>query len=123
MVAVLHHQGVLRRRATGWLLAGLCTFGVWQYPFFGALHAGRLIHPNEFTHYYFGGKYFDEIGYQKFYIAIAVGLEEATGSPVDRVRDLENKGGYISRAEFIAQAPAIKSRFTPARWRAFVSAA
>lgn len=121
VVAALNHQGVLRRRVTGWLLAGLCTFGVWQYPFFGALHAGRNIHPNEFTHYYFGGKYFDEIGYQKFYIAIAIGLEEATGSPVDRVRDLENKGGYISRAEFIAKAPAIKSRFTPARWRAFVS--
>jgi len=108
--------GLLSKGKTQLLLVGLFLLAAIHFTRAGSGHNGRNLHFNEFTHYYFGGKYFKEVGYTKLYQAIAVGLEETGLAKLESIRNLEDKSHYVSREQFMMQAELTRNLFSPARW-------
>lgn len=101
------------------ILSIMCAVGLWEYSNCGHLHNGKNLHVSEFSHYYFGGKYFEELGYTGLYYALGQAYEEETGSQITMVRNVKDKGKEMSRSEFLPEFSKTKARFTPERWQAF----
>lgn len=103
-----------------WLLA-LALFGLWQYTMFGQFIASRHLHVHDFSHYFLGGKYFEELGYKNLYRAWALGLEEGLSIKVEQIRNLRDKSKYENWEEVKLHSDEIRGLFSPLRWRNFVS--
>jgi hypothetical protein len=110
------------------LLAGLSIAG---YARFGSFHpygpglGDHVYHYPDLYHYYFGAKYFRELGYFRIYEATAMAFRELReeGSPapvIPVVRDLVGQEQLISTEQVIREHGAeLKARFSDARWRSF----
>jgi hypothetical protein len=111
-------------RSRAWrdrLLAGLGVLALFTYFNFGAFHFPKFIHDWEWTHYYLGAKYFEEVGYDKLYECIAVAdSEDGLASKVAR-RKLTNLRTNVleGTADILAHPERCKNEFSADRWAAF----
>jgi len=97
----------------------VATLFAWWHPYRGSLRA--WLHVGDAFHYYVGGKYFDELGYQRLYQCTAIADAEAgMGRLLSRslLRDLETNQ-IRPTAELLRDPAGCKRHFTPQRWRAF----
>jgi hypothetical protein len=121
-----------RRRARQLFLAALALLSLANFLHLGYFHTRyeqhgwldkrAFVHLWDLYHYYLGAKYFDELGYGSLYVAtVAADAEDAGGGrlrEVARVRNLEGTG-FLTREQVLARAAAVKTRFSPGRWRQF----
>ena len=118
--------GWRRRHFPSRLLWGLLVIGVAAYFNFGAFHPVKYphtIHYYDMYHYYFGGKYFSELGYFDLYAATVVADRDGNRFFDDienfkEIRDLRSDQ-FIPWREALADSNRIKARFTPERWKEF----
>src|SRR5262245_48839974 len=105
--------------------------------YFNAFKLGyeKWYHRHDQYHYYFGSKYFPELGYDRLYRCTVVAEDELgtirddKGRSYDlkkeawhadrKVRDLGNTNLLISASDMLAEPDVCKSHFTPERWDAF----
>jgi hypothetical protein len=90
-----------------------------SYPNFGFFHVyqGGPIHYWDAYHYFMGAKYLPELGYFELYEATYVaGRELGAFGDVTYVRDLPT---YMGRWVTAIDAPAVRGRFSKARWEMF----
>ena len=112
---------VQRLRAA--LLAAVAALSVWAYFAPYRLSAERYLHRWDAFHYYVGGKYFRELGYDGLYECTLVtdalaGFEDrARASRVRDARTNELVPGWV----VLDRAGACRERFAPERWRRFRS--
>jgi len=113
--------GALAPDRAGRLLALVAVVAVLAWPNFGRLHGRAGIHHWEQFHYFLGSKYFPELRYDGLYVAtLAAERELALGRPPQsHVRDLRTNEVVPTRG-LDDHARAVKARFEPQRWRAFV---
>lgn len=110
-------------------IAALLSFGT--YVRFGNFLHGATLHYHDISHYYFGAKYADELGYFKLYECVVTAEVEMLGvsgtrrlpkrMKESRIRDLRT---YRHQSlEEMAENPAIAAscmeRFSPERWEEF----
>jgi hypothetical protein len=124
--------GVLaaRRLGVSWLretrrelavLAVLAVLALLVHVNLLAFHrAGAWVHQHDVAHYYLGSKYFAELGYGRLYVAAVRAEAETHGHRFLSLsaRDLAS-GNVVHIGELLRQSDAVKSAFTPERWRAF----
>ncbi|MBN1609629.1 MAG: hypothetical protein JW940_23555 [Polyangiaceae bacterium] len=112
------------------VLAGLSVAGYTRFGSFhpyGRTHGDHVYHYPDLYHYYFGAKYFRELGYFRIYEATAIAFRELReeGSPapvIPVVRDLVGQEQLISTEQVLRERGAqLKARFSDARWRSFKS--
>lgn len=117
---------VWQRGRSGEFFRGLLTFAlllvaglsVNEY-LRGNHHQGLWLNSYEFFHYYLGGKYSEELGYDRLYDAVlAADAEDVPHRMVDRVRDLRT-GRIVPPARLMAERSAARERFSEARWEEF----
>lgn len=101
------------------LVSALSYFDDWR----GQPPAAWL-HEHDFFHYYFGAKYFPELGHMRLYLCTAAALQERAAahgqaSPVKLVRRLEAPGETLSGAALASAAVECRSHFSAARWQMF----
>jgi hypothetical protein len=111
------HRRKLRDRLLAWggLVAALTYFN------FGAFHFGNTLHDWEWTHYYLGSKYFQELSYDRLYECIAVAdVEDGLRRRVElrkvtnlRTNVLESSAGIVERPDLC------KQHFSSGRWEKF----
>ncbi|HEX2202191.1 MAG TPA: hypothetical protein VHG91_02780 [Longimicrobium sp.] len=107
--------------------------------FAGAVYSFRgLVHLWDQYHYFVGGKYFPELGYDGLYRCAAVAQDELGAelydtpdgprvadlraevrAPGHRIRNLGRDNHLVPATEALAHPEACRDRFTPARWAAF----
>jgi hypothetical protein len=72
-------------------------------------------------HYQLGSKYFPELGYDGLYVASVLAHWETTPDfPIQRIRDLRSNR-FADPASMVAHLREVRSRFSEARWRDFLS--
>jgi hypothetical protein len=104
--------------------AGLAALGVFSFALFfnvGLFHFRNYVHLWDTYHYYFGAKYFPELGYTGLYDATAVAQAEEGLVPWDaerRIRDLVTNEAHRRRITREDER-AVKSHFTEERWNSF----
>ena len=88
---------------------------------FGHLHFGVFIHTWDTYHYYMGGKYFPEVGYERLYdCSITADSETGRKVPAERiVTDLRTNVMVKASSVLDDVEGRCKSHFTPDRWKAF----
>lgn len=95
--------------------ANYCDYGLFRY--------NTYLNEWDAYHYYIGTKYIRELGYTHMYEATLVADAE-TGlryhNPENRIRDLVTYDP-VDPATVLANAARTRARFTPERWREFVS--
>ena len=103
------------------LLFSLGVIALLTYFNFGAFHFPKFIHDWEWTHYYLGAKYFEELDYDKLYECIAVADSEAGLAKQVAARKLTNLRTNVleSTAEILAHPERCKAEFSAARWQNF----
>lgn len=88
-------------------------------------HKPTSLHLHDWTHYYFGAKYFPELGYQGLYDGLVAADRELGGKMLFRRKqwhDLGNKLHTITEEDSLARFNAeIRPAFIPERWEAFLS--
>jgi hypothetical protein len=97
----------------------LATLFAWWHPYRGELRA--WLHEKDAFHYYVGGKYFDELGYERLYACSVVADAEdgfAAALAGTQIRDLVRNEPQPA-AEALRNPHACKRHFSPARWEAF----
>lgn len=82
------------------------------------------LHEHDFFHYYFGARYFPELGYMRLYACTAAALREraqARGevSPIRFVRRLDAPGETLAGAALERAESECRGHFSAARWQAF----
>lgn len=108
-------------RARDRLLAALGTLAALSYVNFGFFHFGAFIHDHEWTHYYLGAKYSNELGYQRLYECLSVADVEAglrRRVELRKIRNLQTNA-LESTAEILAHPERCTERFSAARWQSF----
>jgi len=89
------------------------------------VHGHRTYHFHEIVHYYFGAKYYPELGYHRLYDCTVVALEElkAGGLPVpaiDEVRSLRSRWRSYPVGEVLKEATSgCHASFGAERWKEF----
>lgn len=109
------------RRARDRALAALGVLAFFTYFNFGAFHFPKFIHDWEWTHYYLGAKYFEELGYEKLYECIAVAdAEDGLRDRVARQRITNLRTNVLEgTGEILAHPERCKAGFSDVRWQAF----
>jgi len=111
-----------RRHARAFTLAfGLVgAASVWSYFNFGHFHpGGRLVHPHEQFHFYFGSKYLEEVRYDALYRAAVVAMaEQGTDVGRRRIRD-PLSFEVVPASSALGSAAAVRGRFSTPRWQEF----
>lgn len=97
------------------LTAGLCWWNL------GGFREAGYIHVWDTFHYYMGGKYFRELGYERLYLCSA--LADAEDGFLDagarrRIRDLSSNT-LVPAVTALAEPDRCRRHFTPERWIAF----
>jgi hypothetical protein len=110
-----------RRRVRDLTLAGLGLLAALAWWNFGRFHPGLgFVHAWEQFHYFLGGKYFDELGYQRLYPCVAIADAEDgldPGRNARRVRDMKE----LPAASILADPDRCKQHFSATRWESFRS--
>jgi len=121
----LRQQGraAAHKRLRNGLLAAMGVVSFFTYFNFGFAHFGNLVHDWEWTHYYVGSKYFNELGYDKLYECIAIADVEESEGLRRRVelRKLTNlrTNALETTADILAHPERCKQSFSGARWDSF----
>lgn len=99
-------------------LRAFALAALFAWPAFLNFNPWGFVHRWEFFHYYLGGKYLPELGYDCLYVAAAA-VDAEDGLPAgERVRDLRDDGLLDGRAALV-RAPECRARFSDQRWSAF----
>ncbi len=113
-----HHEQVLRDRIL--VTIGFCC--AFAYTNFGNAHFGAFVHTWDTYHYYFGAKYFQELGYDKLYdCAMVADAEIGQRALVERrvITDLRTND-MVKTADLLAHPDErCKSSFSAERWREY----
>jgi len=111
-------RGTAVSRRSRLLVLALLGAAALSYPNFGFLHLRwGHIHYWDAYHYFMGPKYLPELGYTRLYEATVVAARELGElGAVAHVRDLTT---YSYQSVDAIDAPAIRGRFSSARWQAF----
>jgi hypothetical protein len=119
----LHRQGrpEHRRLLRDVLLAGGGLLAALTYINFGFFHFGNTLHDWEWTHYYVGSKYFEELSYDRLYECIAVAdVEDGLRRRVELRKATNLRTNVLeSSAESVAHPQLCKRHFSPERWEKF----
>lgn len=104
-----------------WL--GAAIIGIFNYYQFSRNKVVRVDDYADATYYYLNSKYFEELGYTKFYEAILVADHEGPRrlKEVRRYRDLVGYQKFYRRSHALARSEQVKSTFTESRWEEFRS--
>lgn len=109
------------RRWTDGGLAALGLLAFLSYFNFGAFHFPNYIHTWDSYHYYMGGKYFPELGYDGLYDCTAVA--DAQAGLTERVAARQQTNLRTNRQEdtaaLLAAPERCLQRFSAERWQAF----
>ena len=97
------------------LTAGLCWWNL------GGFREAGYVHVWDTFHYYMGGKYFRELGYERLYLCSA--LADAEDGFLDagarrRIRDLASNT-LVPAVSALTDPERCRSHFSPERWSAF----
>ena len=118
-----HRPGCrLKPEQAGQLLWAVAIVAALAYTNFGQFHGRSGIHHWEQFHYFLGSKYFPELHYDGLYVAsLAAEREIDLGHPPQRyMRDLRSNE-VVNTVTLADEEREVRSRFTPDRWRAFVT--
>lgn len=109
------------RRQRDLALGALGIVAFFTYFNFGAFHFPKFIHDWEWTHYYLGAKYFEELDYDKLYECIAVAdAEDGLRARVEKRKITNLRTNVLEgTAEILAHPERCKAGFGEARWQAF----
>jgi hypothetical protein len=113
----------LGRRVLLAVLGISAVLAVLVYVDFGVFRYGSFINEWDFYHYYVGTKYAPEVGYTNLYGATLAADREAGlryHPPFGEIRDLAT-ARLCDVASVAAEADRYRSRFSEARWQAFVA--
>src|SRR6185369_6244813 len=107
----------LRDRA----LAALGALAALTYVNFGFFHFSGFIHDHEWTHYYLGAKYSDEVGYDRLYECLTTADVEDGLRRRAELRKIRNlRTNLIERTDDVLAHPErCTSHFSPQRWQEF----
>ena len=114
-------RGHLYRRLRDGLLAALGFIAAFTYINFGFFHFPNFVHDWEWTHYYIGSKYFDELAYDRLYECIAIAdVEDGLKRRVE-LRNVTNlRNNKLEKAKTLLDNPqACKQHFSAERWADF----
>ncbi len=102
------------------VLAPLAGLSLVAYFNFFAFHHGTFVNWHDFSHYYLGSKYYNELGYTGLYTAMLRAEAEIYGEDLQAAaaRDLETYQPVPSRRLLLRSEP-VKKAFTTERWREF----
>jgi hypothetical protein len=125
-------RGSAARRVTLSLLSLVAVLSVAGYTRFGTFHpygrgqGNHVYHYPDVYHYFFGAKYFREVGYYKLYEATLIAFDElrTRGVPAPylaNVRDLVGQQQLTPAATVVGRRQSVLARFSPERWSAFKS--
>ena len=123
LLALAHFSGLRRsKKLRLWIFALAALVGVVSYSNFGSFHYSGFAKQHEMFHYFLGSKYFPELGYDGLYAAsVAAQRERDVDLPVRRIiRDLRTNQ-IVPTASVEPHVIEVVHRFTPERWRRFVS--
>jgi hypothetical protein len=100
------------------LLAAAGVVSFLTYFNFGFFHFPNFTHDWEWTHYYLGSKYFNELSYDKLYECIAVADAEDGLRRRVELRKITNLRTNLleTSADILAHPERCKSKFTDKRW-------
>jgi hypothetical protein len=110
------------RRLRDRLLAVMGILAALTYINFFSFHFGNFIHDWEWTHYYVGSKYFQELSYDRLYECIATAdAEDGLRHRVElrKLTNLRSSNLLESTEDILAHPERCKQNFSPARWTAF----
>lgn len=113
------HEQLLRDRVL--ITIGLCC--CFAYTNFGRAHFGAFVHTWDTYHYYFGAKYFRELGYDKLYeCAMVADAEIGRRADVERrvITDLRTND-MVRTNDILAHPERCKDTFSEERWREYKS--
>jgi hypothetical protein len=109
-------------RLRGATLAGLGLAALFAYFNFGSFHFPRYVHGWDAFHYYVGGKYFRELGYERLYECVAVADHERPElrARVERRKLTNLRTNRIeTTADILAHPERCRQHFTEERWQSF----
>lgn len=111
------------RRLRDALLALLGLIAAGAYINFGAFHFPSFVHGWDLFHYYMGGKYSQELGYERLYeCATIADSETGLGRQVAQRRLTDLRTNVIETAgdlDLLAHPERCKSHFSSERWESF----
>jgi hypothetical protein len=112
-------QAYARLRAR--LLAALGVLAALTYVNFGFFHFGNFIHTHEWTHYYLGSKYFNELASDRLYVCLSTADVEAGLRRRVELRKIRNlRTNDLERTDAVLAHPErCKQHFSADRWAAF----
>jgi hypothetical protein len=120
-----HAKTVIAACATGALLAFACFYNLGRPQFW---HHGKqrpmFVHDTDMRIYQPFAKYFDELGYERIYLASALAYaEDERGGSIESIGAVKIRDLHDFRLRTIAEVRddmlATKQRFTPERWAEF----
>ena len=115
-------RGTHLRRLRDRLLALMGILAALTYINFFSFHFGNFIHDWEWTHYYVGSKYFQELSYDRLYECMATAdAEDGLRKRVElrKITNLRTNNLLEPTDDVLAHPERCKQNFTPARWSAF----
>jgi hypothetical protein len=103
------------------LLMALGAISALTYVNLGFFHFGNFTHDWEWTHYYVGSKYFDELSYDRLYECIAIAdVESGLAKRVEKRKLTNLRTNYLeSSKDVIAHPERCKQHFSAGRWKDF----
>jgi hypothetical protein len=109
------------RRLRDALLGVLGVIAAGAYVNFGAFHFPNFVHGWDTFHYYIGGKYFRELGYERLYECTAIAdVEAGLGYKVEQRKITDLRTNLLATTqEILANPERCTSHFSPERWEAF----
>ncbi len=98
-------------------LAGLASFSVHARPW-----RRNFLNLHDAFHYYFGAKYFDELGYDRLYHCTVLALAEQAPEELRQVRTIRSLRSYlhVDLGEVLRDPEPCRAHFSAARWREFL---
>lgn len=122
LVLVRRHPKLTQaRRLLSVLFASCALFGFMSWFELFRFHQGAFVHQWDFMHYYLGGKFFPEVGYQNLYKCIGVADQQdglSLALAASPIRDL--KTNIVRPANEILENPQeCTDAFSAARWHEF----
>lgn len=110
-----------QQRVRDALLALLGLTAAGAYINFGAFHFPNFVHGWDTFHYYVGGKYFHELGYDRLYDCAAVADSESGLRRQVEIRKITNLRTNVleTTGDLLAHPERCKSHFSPERWESF----
>ena len=103
-------------RVSTFSVLALLGFAAWFR--FGQFHYSTTVHYWDFFHYYIGGKYAPELGYDRLYVCTAAADQEDHRPLASLIRDLKTNV-VVSLDAQRTRFPECAEVFSPSRWQSF----